>query len=37
MIPISFDVISLYTNIDVEEAISTALQYTRKHDIHLYG
>ena len=37
MIPISFDVISLYTNIDIEEAISTALQYVRKHNTYLYG
>ena len=33
----SFDVVSLYTNIDIEEAISTALQYSRKYNVHLYG
>ena len=37
LIPVSFDVVSLYTNIDIEEAISTALQYSRKYNIHLYG
>ena len=36
-IPISFDVVSLYTNIDVEEAISTTLQYIQKYDTYLYG
>ena len=36
-IPISFDVISLYTNIDVEEAISTTLQYIQRHKTYLYG
>ena len=36
-IPVSFDVVSFYTNIDIEEAISTALQYGRKYNIHLYG
>ena len=36
-IPVSFDVDSLYTNIDIEEPISTALQFSQKHNIHLYG
>ena len=37
LIPISFDVVSLYTNIDVEESISTALQLGQKYNIHTYG
>ena len=36
-IPISFDVVSLYTNIDTDEAIDTALQYTNKYGLHTYG
>ena len=36
-IPVSFDVVSLYTNIDTEKAISTALQYSQNYNIHLYG
>ncbi len=36
-IPVSFDVISLYTNIDTNEAIDTALQYAIKYNINLYG
>ena len=37
MIPISFDVVSLYTNIDTDEAIDTALNYATKHNLHLHG
>ena len=33
----SFDVVSLYTNIDIEKAISTALQFGQKYTINLYG
>ena len=36
-IPISFDVISLYTNINTNEAIDTALQYTNKYKLYTYG
>ena len=36
-IPISFDVVSLYTNINVEEAIETSLEYALKHKLNLYG
>ena len=36
-IPISYDVISLYTNIPIDEAISTALEYISRHNIQLYG
>ena len=36
-IPISFDVISLYTNINTEEATTTTLEYVRKHNINLHG
>ena len=36
-IPISFDVVSLYTNIGVLEAIDTALQYASRHNLELYG
>ena len=31
-IPLSFDVVSLYTNVNAEEAINTALEYTVKFD-----
>ena len=37
MIPISLDVVSLYTNIDIGEAVSTTLQYIQSCDLHLYG
>ena len=37
MIPISFEVVSLYTNINTEEAINTALHYTVKHKLELHG
>ena len=37
MIPVSFDVISLYTNIDMTEAIETSLEYARRHRLCLYG
>ena len=33
----SFDVVSLYTNIDTEEAINTALEYSNKYNISLCG
>ena len=36
-IPVSFDVDSLYTNVDAKEAIDTALTYARKMKIYLYG
>ena len=37
MIPVSFDVVSLYTNVDVEEAIITTLEYITKYEPYLYG
>ena len=37
MIPISFDVVSLYTNIDTKEAIETTLEYVNKYNMYLYG
>ena len=37
MIPISLDVVSLYTNININEAISTTLQCIQTSDITLYG
>ena len=36
-IPISFDVVSLYTNINNDEAIETAIQYTNKYHLYTYG
>lgn len=36
-IPVSFDVVSLYTNIDVNEAIDTTLRYAQLHKLNLYG
>ena len=36
-IPVSFDVVSLYTNINTEEAIDTALEYTNKYDLYTFG
>ena len=36
-IPGSLDVVSLYTYMDIEEVISTALQFSQKYNIHLYG
>ena len=36
-IPVSFDVISLYTNINTEEAIDTTLQYVNRHRLYLHG
>ena len=36
-IPVSFDVVSLYTNINAHEAIYTTLEYARKSKIYLYG
>ena len=36
-IPISFNVVSLYTNINNDEAIETALQYTNKYHLYTYG
>ena len=37
MIPIYFDVVSLYTNIGIEEAVVTVLKYVVKPNIYLYG
>ena len=37
MTPVSFDVVSLYTNINVEEAINTSLDYAHKHNLELHG
>ena len=37
MIPVSFDVVSLYTNININEAVETTLEYTRKYDLYLFG
>ena len=37
MIPISFDVVSLYTNVDITEAIETTLEYINKYGLYLYG
>ena len=37
MTPVSFDVVSLYTNINTEEAVETVLEYTIKHHIELHG
>ena len=37
MTPVSFDVVSLYTNIYVEEAINTSLDYTHKYYLELHG
>ena len=36
-IPISFDVRALYTNIDVPEAINTALEYAKRYDLDCYN
>lgn len=36
-IPISFDVVSLYTNIDISEAIDTALEYAQQHNINTFN
>ena len=36
-IPVSFDVVSLYTNIPVEEAVDTTLQYINKYNIDLHN
>ena len=36
-LPVSFDVISLYTNINAEEAIETTLEYIRSSKLYLYG
>ncbi|XP_065180434.1 uncharacterized protein LOC135810995 [Sycon ciliatum] len=36
-IPISFDVISLYTNIGIEEGISTVLEYANRFKINTYS
>ena len=35
--PVSFDVVSLYTNINVEEAINTSLDYALKFNLELHG
>ena len=37
MIPISFDVVSLHTNIDTKEAIETRLEYVNKYNMYLYS
>ena len=37
MVPVSFDVVSLYTNIDMEEAINTSLEYARGYKLCLHG
>ena len=37
MTPVSFDVVSLYTNINTEEAVETVLEYAIKHHIELHG
>ena len=37
MIPVSFDVVSLYTNIMTEEAIDTTLEYIKSSNLYLYG
>ena len=37
MIPVSFDVVSLYTNVDTEEAIKTTLEYVIKYKPHCFG
>ena len=36
-IPISLDVVSLYTKIAIDEAISTTLQYVQSGNLHLHG
>ena len=36
-IPISFDVVSLYTNIDTKEALHTVLDYVQSHKPRTYG
>ena len=37
MIPVSFDVVSLYTNVDTREAIRTALEYIIKYKMNCLG
>lgn len=37
LFPVSFDVISLYTNVPIDEAIQTALEYVRKYKPIVYG
>ena len=36
MIPVSFDVVSLYTNVDTEEAITTTLEYIMKYKLNCF-
>ena len=36
-IPISFDVVALYTNIDADESITTTLEYIVESNLYLYG
>ena len=36
-VPVSFDVVSLYTNVNTNEAIDTALEYCRRSRVYLYG
>ena len=37
MVRVSFDVVSLYTNIDMEEAINTSLEYARGYKLCPHG
>ena len=37
VIPVSFDVVSLYTNVDTWEAITTALEYIIKYKMNCLG
>ena len=37
MVPVSYDVVSLYTNINTDEAIETTLDYTQRYDLYLFG
>ena len=37
LVPVKFDVVSLYTNVNTNEAIDTALEYCRRSRIYLYG
>ena len=37
LVPVSFDVVSLYTNVNTNEAIDTALEHCRRSRIYLYG
>ena len=37
LMPVSYDVVSLYTNIDADEAIETTLVYARNMKLYTYG